>query len=192
MIKRLSLLALLCATCSIMPMDKTIPAPYDGSWRDIKKQGDVSVFAPDDYHWLFAVAQVLNASPNAQKFRDIIFTVEEMPLVLVAPTFLSCVNGTLVEAQTVNLTDENLQDAGLQLRDLTWKEQIKVVPLTKIQTKDGKLANPVLMVPGLSWADIAQLGLATAKRRQSDLIEYAKKVGTIANEKDEEKNGNLE
>jgi hypothetical protein len=162
-----------------MPMDKTIPAPYDGSWRDIKKQDDVSVFAPDDYHRLFAAAQVLNASPNAQKFKDIIFTVEDMPLVLVAPTFLACVNGTLDKAQTVDLTDENLQDAGLQLRDLTWQEQIKVIPLTKIQTKDGKLTNPVLMVPGFSWATIARLGFATAKRQQSDLIEYAKQLGTI-------------
>jgi hypothetical protein len=121
----------------------------------------------------------LNASPNAQKFKDIIFTVEDMPLVLVAPTFLACVNGTLDKAQTVDLTDENLQDAGLQLRDLTWQEQIKVIPLTKIQTKDGKLTNPVLMVPGFSWATIARLGFATAKRQQSDLIEYAKQLGTI-------------
>ena len=178
-IKRLSLLALLCAAHSLKPMDKTIPAPYDGSWRDIKKQGDVSVFAPDDYHWLFVAAQVLNASPNAQKFKDIIFTIEEMPLVLVAPTFVSCVNGTLEKAQLVELTDENLQDAGLQLRDLTWQEQIKVIPLTKIQTKDGQLSNPVLMAPGFSWATIAKLGLATAQKQQSDLIEYAKQLGTI-------------
>jgi hypothetical protein len=180
-IKRLSLLALLCAAHSLKPMDvgvPTIPVPYDGDWRNITQPEEVTVFK--GLLIKFAVEGVPGVVSTLAKVGELRDLGYGMNMIAAVDDYngednsLVRVDGNRESAYSVRVTPALLKMVSLKMRYLTQQEMVKLLPDTMVRKNlSGQDMNPRIYIPGLSWVDMPRYILRYGNVLKFSLNGYA-------------------